>query len=129
MSFSQQAQYLLKFKCHFWWHVQHLVKFKCYFSWQPQYLVKFKRHFLWQAVLGEVEVSLFVADALREVQVLLFVAVGGEVQVSLSVAGAALGKCLSVTLGAKLCILQSKMHVVYSTELSSTFLFWTLVWV
>ena len=34
---------------------------------------------LWQAVLGEVEVPLFVADALREVQALLFVAVGGEV--------------------------------------------------
>ena len=91
--------------------------------------MKFKCHFLWQAVPGEVEVSLFVADALREVQVLLFVAVGSEVQVSLSVAGAALGKCLNVRLGAKLCILQSKMHVVYSTELSSTFLFWTLVWV
>ena len=70
---------MFKFKCHFWWHVQHLVKFKCYFSWQAQYLVKFKCHSLRQAVQGEVEVSLFVADALREVQVLLFVAVGGEV--------------------------------------------------
>ena len=61
------------------------------------------------AVLGEVQVSLFVAGALLgEVQVSLFVAgaVFGEVQVALLVAGAAFGECLNVRLGAKRCIFQ-----------------------
>ena len=44
-----QAQYLVKFKCHFSWQAQYLVKFKWHFSWQAQYLVKFKWHFSWQA--------------------------------------------------------------------------------
>ena len=47
------------------------------------------------AVLGEVQVSLFVAGAVL-----------GEVQVSLFVAGAVFGESLSVRLGAKRCILQ-----------------------
>ena len=44
-----QAQYLVRFKCHFSWLAQYLVRFKCHFSWQAQYLVKFKCHFSWQA--------------------------------------------------------------------------------
>ena len=47
------------------------------------------------AVLGEVQVLLFVVGA-----------VFGEVQVLLFVAGAALGECLNVRLGAKRCIFQ-----------------------
>ena len=47
------------------------------------------------AVLGEVQVSLFVTGAVL-----------GEVQVSLFVAGAVLGECWSVRLGANRCILQ-----------------------
>ena len=47
------------------------------------------------ALLGEVQVSLFVAGA-----------VFGEVQVALLVAGAAFGECLNVRLGAKRCIFQ-----------------------
>ena len=69
------------------------------------------------AVFGEVQVSPFVAGAvLGEVQVSLFVAgaVFGEVQVSLFVAGAVLGESWNVRLGAKRCILQSKMLVVGS---------------
>ena len=50
------AQYLVKFKCHFWWQVQYLVKFKCHF------LVA-------GAVLGEGQVSLFVAGAVYLVKV------------------------------------------------------------
>ena len=64
------------------------------------------------AVLGEVQVSLFVAGAVfGEVQVSLFVAgaVLGDVQVALFVAGAVFGESLSVRLGAKRCILQQKM--------------------
>ena len=64
------------------------------------------------AVLGEVQVSLFVAGAvLGEVQVSLFVAgaVLGDVQVALFVANAVFGESLSVRLGAKRCILQKKM--------------------
>ena len=60
--------------------------------WQAQYLVKVGNR-AFRAVLGEVQVSLFVAGAvLGEVQVSLFVAgaVLGEVQVSLFVAGAVL---------------------------------------
>ena len=55
---------------------------ECYFSWQAQYLVKFKCHFVAGAVFCEVQVSLFVAGAVfREVQVSLFVAgaVFGEI--------------------------------------------------
>ena len=47
------------------------------------------------AVLGEVQVSLFVAGAVL-----------GDVQVSLFVAGAVFGEGLNVRLGAKRCILQ-----------------------
>ena len=47
------------------------------------------------AVLGEVQVSLFVAGA-----------VFGEVQVALYVAGAVFGEGLNVRLGAKRCIFQ-----------------------
>ena len=47
------------------------------------------------AVLGEVQVSLFVAGAVL-----------GEVVVSLFVAGAVFGESLNVRLGAKRCILQ-----------------------
>ena len=47
------------------------------------------------AVLGEVQVSLFVAGA-----------VFGEVQVALFVAGAVFGEGLNVRLGAKRCIFQ-----------------------
>ena len=76
------------------------MTFKCHFSWQAQYL---------GAVLGEVQVALFVAGAvLGDVQVSLFVAgaVLGDVQASLFVAGAVLGEGLNVRLGAKRCILQ-----------------------
>ena len=69
------------------------------------------------AVLGDVQVSLFVAGAvLGEVQVSLFVvgAVLGDVQVSLFVAGAVCGEGLNVRLGAKRCIFQKKMLVVSS---------------
>ena len=62
------------------------------------------------AVLGEGQVSLFVAGAvLRKVLVVsLFVAgaVVGEALVSLFVAGAVLGEGLNIRLGAKCCILQ-----------------------
>ena len=47
------------------------------------------------AVLGEVQVSLFVAGAVL-----------GDVQVALFVAGAVFGEGLNVRLGAKRCILQ-----------------------
>ena len=47
------------------------------------------------AILGEGQVSLFVAGA-----------VFGEVLVPLFVAGAAFGECLNVRLGAKRCIFQ-----------------------
>ena len=47
------------------------------------------------AVLGDVQVSLFVAGAVL-----------GEVVVSLFVAGAVFGESLTVRLGAKRCILQ-----------------------
>ena len=47
------------------------------------------------AVLGEVQVSLFVAGAVL-----------GDVQVALFVAGAVFGDGLNVRLGAKRCILQ-----------------------
>ena len=47
------------------------------------------------AVLGEVQVSLFVAGAVLR-----------EVLVSLFVAGAVFGECLNVRLGAKRCIFQ-----------------------
>ena len=47
------------------------------------------------AVLGDVQVALFVAGAVL-----------GEVVVSLFVAGAVLGESLTVRLGAKRCILQ-----------------------
>ena len=63
------------------------------------------------AVLGEVQVSLFVAGAvLGEVQVSLFVAgaVLGEVQVSLFVAGAVFGESLSGRLGAKRCSIYNR---------------------
>ena len=55
------------------------------------------------AVLGEGQVSLFVAGAVLR-----------EVLVSLFVAGAGFGDGLNVRLGAKFCILQSKMFVVSS---------------
>ena len=66
------------------------------------------------AVLGEGQVSLFVAGAvLGEVQVTLFVlgAVLGEVQVSLCVAGAVLGEIWKDSRSAKCCIFQFKMVV------------------
>ena len=47
--FSWQAQHLVEFMCHFSWQAQHLVKFMCHFSWQVQHLVKFMCHFSWQA--------------------------------------------------------------------------------
>ena len=47
------------------------------------------------ALLGDVQVSLFVAGAVL-----------GDVQASLFVAGAVLGEGLNVRLGAKRCILQ-----------------------
>ena len=50
------------------------------------------------AVLGDVQVALFVAGAVL-----------GEVVVSLFVAGAVFGESLTVRLGAKRCILQQKM--------------------
>ena len=59
--------------------------------------------------LGEVQVSLFVAGApLGEVQVSLFMAGAalGEVQASLFVAGAARSEFLNVSGGAKCCIFQ-----------------------
>ena len=63
------------------------------------------------AVLGEVQVSLFVAGAvLGDVQVALFVAgaVLGEVLVSLFVAGAVFGESLNVRLGAKCVFYNAK---------------------
>ena len=66
------------------------------------------------AVLGECQVSLFVAGAvLGEGQVSLFVvgAVLGEGQVSLFVAGAVLGEIWKDSRSAKCCIFQYKMLV------------------
>ena len=66
------------------------------------------------AVLGEVQVSLFVLGAvLGEAQVSLFVlgAVLGEVEVSLCVAGAILGEIWKDSLSSKCCIFQHKMLV------------------
>ena len=67
------------------------------------------------AVLGEVQVSLFVAgEVFYEVQVSLFVAgeVFREVQVSLFVAGAVFGEIWNDSQRAKCCIFQYKMLVV-----------------
>ena len=67
------------------------------------------------AVFGEVQVSFFVAGAIfREVQVSLFVAgaVFREVQVSLFVAGAVFGEIWNDSQSAKRCIFQYKMLVV-----------------
>ena len=67
------------------------------------------------AVFGEVQVSIFVAGAmLGEVQVSLFVAgaVFGEVQGSLYVAGAVFGEFWNDSQSAKRCIFQYKMLVV-----------------
>ena len=66
-------------------------------------------------VLGEVQVSLFVLGAvLGEVQVSLCVvgAVLGEVQVSLCVADAVLGEIWKDSLSSKCCIFQYKMLVL-----------------
>ena len=41
IQFAWQAQYLVKFMCHFSCQVQHLVKFLCHFLWQAQHVVKF----------------------------------------------------------------------------------------
>ena len=67
------------------------------------------------AVLGEVQVSLFMVGAvLGEVQVSLFVvgAVLGEVEVSLFVGGAVLGEIWKDSLSSKCCIFQYKMLVL-----------------
>ena len=63
------------------------------------------------AILGEVQVSLFVACAVfGEVQVTIFVAgaIVGEVQVSLFVAGAVFGEIWNDSQSAKRCIFQYK---------------------
>ena len=71
--------------------------------WQAQYLVKVKCHFSWQAILGEVQVSLFVLGAVL-----------GEVQVSLCVAGAILGEIWKDSRSAKCCIFQYKVNTTHS---------------